>query len=91
MHGVILLLMLAFPVRQQSRTVVYNLKCTSAVCVVSHSVVPALCNPMDCSLCPWDVPGKKYWSGLPFPSPADLPGPGIEPVSPALQVNFLTA
>ena len=27
----------------------------------------------------------EYWSGLPFPSPGDLPGPGIEPGSPALQ------
>ena len=27
---------------------------------------------------------QKYWSGLPFPSPADLPNPGIEPGSPAL-------
>ena len=31
-------------------------------------------------LCPWDSPGKKYWSGLPSPSPGDLP-PGIEPRS----------
>ena len=28
---------------------------------------------------------QEYWSGLPFPSPGDLPGPGIEPGSPALQ------
>ena len=28
---------------------------------------------------------QEYWSGLPFPSPGDLPGPGIEPRSPALQ------
>ena len=27
---------------------------------------------------------QEYWSGLPFPSPADLPNPGIEPRSPAL-------
>ena len=31
----------------------------------------------------------EYWSGLPFPSPGDLPGPGIEPRSPALQVDSL--
>ena len=30
-------------------------------------------------------------SGLPFPSPGDLPNPGIEPRSPALQVNYLPA
>ena len=28
---------------------------------------------------------QEYWSGLPFPSPGDLPDPGIEPDSPALQ------
>ena len=27
---------------------------------------------------------QEYWSGLPFPSPEDLPDPGIEPGSPAL-------
>ena len=26
---------------------------------------------------------QEYWSGLPFPSPGDLPNPGIEPSSPA--------
>ena len=32
---------------------------------------------------------KEYWSGLPFSSPGDLPDPGIEPRSPALQANSL--
>ena len=32
---------------------------------------------------------QGYWSGLPFPSPGDLPNPGIEPRSPALQANSL--
>ena len=31
-------------------------------------------------------PRHEYWRGLPFPSPGDLPGPGIEPASPVLQV-----
>ena len=31
----------------------------------------------------------EYWSGLPFPSPGDLPHPGIEPRSPALQTDYL--
>ena len=31
----------------------------------------------------------EYWSGLPFPSPGDLPNPGIEPGSPALQADTL--
>ena len=32
---------------------------------------------------------QEYWSGLPFPSPEDLPNPGIEPGSPALQAETL--
>ena len=32
---------------------------------------------------------QECWSGLPFPSPGDLPDPGIEPGSPALQVDAL--
>ena len=28
------------------------------------------------------LPREEYWSGLPFPTPGDLPDPGIEPVSP---------
>ena len=27
---------------------------------------------------------QQYWSGLPFPSPGDLPNPGLKPMSPAL-------
>ena len=44
-------------------------------CVYAQQCL-TLCNPMDCS--PpgssgyWNFPGKKYWSGLPFPSPGDL-------------------
>ena len=32
-------------------------------------------------------PRQEYWSGLPFPSPGDLPDPEIEPKSPALQAD----
>ena len=37
---------------------------------------------------------QEYWSGLPFPTPGDLPDPGIEPVSlssPALAGGFFTS
>ena len=34
---------------------------------------------------------QEYWSGLPFPSPGDLPNPGIEPRSPTLQADVLTS
>ena len=51
-----------------------------------------LCDPMDCSLPGSSVVGfswQEYWSGLPCPPPGDLPDPGIEPVSPALQAVSL--
>ena len=33
---------------------------------------------------------QEYWSGLPFPSPGDLPDPGNEPTSPAWAHGFFT-
>ena len=47
---------------------------------------------MDCGLPGSSICGifqQEYWSGLPFPSPGDLPGSRIEPRSPALQVDSL--
>ena len=35
-------------------------------------------------------PRQESWSGLPFPSPGDLPNPGIETTSPALAGRFFT-
>ena len=34
---------------------------------------------------------QEYWSGLPFPSPGNLPNSGIEPGSPALEADALTS
>ena len=50
-----------------------------------------LCDPMDCSPPGSSVHGilQARILGLPFPSPGDLPDPGIEPASPALQVDSL--
>ena len=65
----------------------------ACVCVKLLQLCLTICDPMDCSppvhgivarngnLCPWDSPGMKYWSGLLFPLPGDLPNPGIEPMS----------
>ncbi|XDA77091.1 hypothetical protein R6Z07F_007236 [Ovis aries] len=45
---------------------------------------------MNCP-CVHGILQQEYWSGLPFPSPGDLPSPGIEPGSPGLQVDSLPA
>ena len=50
---------------------------------------PTLCDPMDYSLPVSSVRGQEYWSGLPFPSPVDLPNPGMEPGSPTFQADTL--
>ena len=56
--------------------------------------------PMDKESTPWTVAyeappsiefsRQEHWSGVPFPSLGDLPDPGIEPGSPALQEDVLT-
>ena len=62
--------------------------------LLSHPVVS------DSFVTPWTVacqaplytgfPRQEYWSGFPFPSPGDLPNPGIKSVSPALAGRFFT-
>ena len=45
-----------------------------------------LCDPVDCQVpLSTEFSRQEYWSGLPFPSPRDLPDLGIEPRPPALQ------
>ena len=59
-------------------------------CWFNHLVVSDTCNSMDVAHQAPLFMGfsrQEYWSGLPFPSPGDLPDPGIKPVSPALQVD----
>ena len=52
-----------------------------------------LCDPMDYIACQaplsMEFPRQEDWSGLPFPSPGDLPDSGMEPRSPALQADSL--
>ena len=62
-------------------------------CLVGKSCL-ILCDPVDCGLPSSSVHGifrQEYWSGLPFSSPGDLPNPGIEPRSSALQADSLPA
>ena len=70
------------------------------ICVLSPCSAPQLCLTL---ATPWTVAHQAplsmgfsrhaYWNGLPFPSPGDLPDPGIKPVSrasPALASGFST-
>ena len=53
---------------------------------------PTLCDSMDCShqaSLSMEFSWQEYWSGLPFPSPEDLPEPGIKHGFPALQTDSL--
>ena len=61
------------------------------LCVVAQSCL-TLCGPSDCSTPGSSVRGilrQEHWSGLPCPPPGDLPHPGLEPRSHALQVGSL--
>ena len=55
--------------------------------VMSDSVTPRTVTHQ--ALLSLQFPRQQYWSGLPFPTPKDLPDPGIEPASPALQADSL--
>ena len=62
------------------------------VCVLVTQWCPTLFDPMDCSPPDSSVvefSRQEYWSGFPCPSPGDLPDPGIESRSPALQADSL--
>ena len=61
--------------------------------VLSHLVVSDPLRPHGLQparlLCPWGFSRQEYWSGSPCPPSRDLPNPGIEPRSPALQADSL--
>ena len=63
------------------------------VCVLVAQSRPTLCNPMDCvarqAPLSIELSRQEYWSGLPFPSPGDLPDPRIRPGSPTLLPDSL--
>ena len=70
--------------------------CNVHVYAKSLQSCPALCDPMGVAHeapLSMEFSREEYWSGLPFPSPGDLPDPGIKlvsPVSPALADRFFT-
>ena len=87
-----------FIYKSLSLSIIFSLSilssCSLGVVVLVAQSGPTLCNP-------WTVACRaplsmgfsrqEYRSGLPFPSPGDLPDPGIEPRSPALQADALTS
>ena len=58
-------------------------------CCLVAQLCPTLCNPMDCS--PPGLSVQEFWTGWAFATQGGLPDPGIEPTSPALQMDFFTA
>ena len=65
-----------------------SLKVTVKVLIAQSCLT--LCNIMDYRLqapLSMEFSRQEYWSGLPFPSPGDLPDPWIEPRSPELQAD----
>ena len=62
---------------------------TKSCSVVSDSLRPMDCSPPGPSA--HEILQEEHWSGLPFPSPGNPPNPGIEPRSPALQVDAFTS
>ena len=55
--------------------------------VKGAQLCPTLCDPVDHTVL--GILQSEYWSGLPFPSPGDLPNPGTEPRAPALHADSL--
>ena len=65
--------------------------------VLVTQLCPTLCDSMDTvaavacqALLSMEFSRQEYWSGLPFPSPGDLPDPGIKPGTPGLQADSLS-
>ena len=71
-------------ITKSSQRVVHACMC---VCMFSRLVMSdSFCNPMDCSPqapLSLEFSRQECWSRLPFPSPGDLPNPGVEPTAPA--------
>ena len=68
------------------------LPCSLCLCVLSHSVCPTLCNPVDCSLPGSSVHGilqARILEWVAMPSCRGSSNPGIEPRSPALKAYIL--
>ena len=79
---------------EKKNVIIANIIWVSVKCENVSCSCPTLCNPMDRTVAhqaPLSVEfsGQEYWSGLPFPSPGDLPDPEIKSGPPALQADSL--
>ena len=61
--------------------------CHSVSCVLLFATPRTIAGQAPLSM---GFPRQEYWSGLPFPSPGDLPHSGIQPRSPAMQADSLS-
>ena len=71
---------------QEHGSIICSLMLVLSRLVVSNSLQPYGCDPMDCSPPGSSAHGfsrQEYWSGLQCPPPGHLPIPGTEPMSPA--------
>ena len=78
--------------RKSDRTEVTNIRNKEATSIQTVKVTQSCLSLYD----PWSTQSMgfsrpEHWSGEPFPSPGDLPNPGIKPRSPALQADSLPA
>ena len=72
--------------------IITNTHMLQFVCILGAQSCQSLCNPWTVAHQPplsLEISRQEYWSGLPLPSPGDLPHPGIEPGSPALLADSL--
>ena len=78
--------------KSKGSTSSFHLPLGVCVCVFESLSCVRLCDRMNCSPqapLSMGLSRQEYWSGLPCPSPGDLPDPGIKPRSPALQADSL--
>ena len=68
-------------------SLIFNVHTYVKVAAMFESLQPMDCSPQ--ATLSMGFSRQEYWSGLPFPSPGDLPEPGIEPRSPTLQADSL--
>ena len=71
-----------------SQTMISQIPCVCISCVQLFATPWTVAHQAPTSM---GFSRQEYWSGLPFASPGDLPNPGIEPRSPALQADALTS